>query len=375
MIKALRNASGNASLPGETVFAYLHSIATSAGNDTAEAYKILKQRNDEFVAYIKSNSSELSYWKKSQSFADRNPLNGFLNLHQDLVYALRQVGGLAWGAIDFGPRASGDIMHFDLRTIGVGKMLCEKIGGYVPKAGHPSITKEIATDEVESEQLSDDEFTEEAHFHEEIESAENEDYGNYEEETRSYPQVSSRVANAYLTLTGEKQGQIKGGVTQKGREGTIAVYQLHHEITSPRDAASGQARGKRIHKPLVITKEIDTASVKLFQALVTNESLKKVVINFYQPAAIGAKGGGLEINSYRITLTDAVITNISQNLPNIFNPAEMKFPFLEKVEFVYQKITWEYLANSPGMASDDMKGLGELEFHEAVEEAEGYDNS
>ncbi len=126
----------------------------------------------------------------------------------------------------------------------------------------------------------------------------------------------------------------------------------------------------------MITKEIDTASVKLFQALVTNESLKKVVINFYQPAAIGAKGGGShEINSYRITLTDAVITNISQDLPNFFNPVEMKFPFLEKVEFVYQKIIWEYLANSPGMASDDMKGLGELEFHEAVEEAEGYDNS
>ncbi len=53
----------------------------------------------------------------------------------------------------------------------------------------------------------------------------------------------------------------------------------------------------------------------------------------------------------------------------------MKFPFLEKVEFVYQKITWGYFANSPGMASHNIKAQGELKLHEAAEEAEGYDMS
>ena len=185
-----------------------------------------------------------------------------------------------------------------------------------------------------------------------------------EAKTRSSPPISSRVANTCLAITGEKQGQIKGGVTQKGKEGTIAVYKLHHEITSPRDVASGQATGKRVHQPLVITKEIDTASVKLFQALVTNESLKQVVINFWQPGK-----NGIEINYYRITLSNAFVANISQDLPNIFEPSEAKLPFLEKVAFVYQKIQWQYLATSPGFASDDMRGLNELKFHEA---AEGY---
>jgi len=33
-----------------------------------------------------------------------------------------------------------------------------------------------------------------------------------------------------------------------------------HEIVSPRDAASGQATGKRSHSPITITKEIDKSS-------------------------------------------------------------------------------------------------------------------
>ena len=50
--------------------------------------------------------------------------------------------------------------------------------------------------------------------------------------------------NAYLKLTGQKQGDIQGGVTQKGREGKIMVIAVSHEIVSPRDANSGQATGK-----------------------------------------------------------------------------------------------------------------------------------
>ena len=68
------------------------------------------------------------------------------------------------------------------------------------------------------------------------------------------------MLSGFLTLTGQKQGQIKGSVTQKGREGTIEVIGLSHSILSPRDAASGLPSGKRMHKPLVITKELDIAS-------------------------------------------------------------------------------------------------------------------
>jgi hypothetical protein len=174
MIEVLRKASGDRSLPGDTIFAYLDSIAQSTGDDSAIAYKTLRQRSDQFISYLKMNAAELTYWRNSQSFANRDPLDGFLNLHLDLVYALRQIAGLAWGAIDFGPRASGDIMHFDMRTIDVGKFLSGNTGGFIPTRGHPTIQKEISYGHSKEENLYGQESNE-ITLHESIgEAAQNE---------------------------------------------------------------------------------------------------------------------------------------------------------------------------------------------------------
>jgi type VI secretion system secreted protein Hcp len=79
--------------------------------------------------------------------------------------------------------------------------------------------------------------------------------------------------NSYLQLKGQKQGYINGSVIQKGREGKIMVIAFNHEVQSPRDIATGQATGKRMHKPFVITKEVDKSSPLLYTALVTNENI------------------------------------------------------------------------------------------------------
>ena len=70
--------------------------------------------------------------------------------------------------------------------------------------------------------------------------------------------------NAYLKLKGQKQGVVKGSVTQKGREGKIMVISAHHEVVSPTDPASGLATGKHLHKPFVIAKEVDKSSPVLY---------------------------------------------------------------------------------------------------------------
>src|ERR1043165_4020450 len=101
--------------------------------------------------------------------------------------------------------------------------------------------------------------------------------------------------NAYLTLKGQKQGNINGSVTQKGHENQIMVIAVSHEVVSPRDAASGLPTGKRQHKPLVITKEIDKATPLLYKALVTNETLTSFVLNFYQPSSHAGAGIGVEM--------------------------------------------------------------------------------
>ncbi|MER9255370.1 hypothetical protein NKI59_26920 [Mesorhizobium sp. M0598] len=74
-------------------------------------------------------TADLAGLGANDGFVDRDPRNGFLNLSRDLVIALRDFGCLAWGASDFGPGASGDIMHFDCRNTGLGRIVNV---GFVP---------------------------------------------------------------------------------------------------------------------------------------------------------------------------------------------------------------------------------------------------
>lgn len=152
--------------------------------------------------------------------------------------------------------------------------------------------------------------------------------------------------NAYLRLTGQVQGDIKGSVTQAGREDSIMVIGFNHEVVSPRDAASGLPTGKRQHQPLTITKEIDKSSPLLMNALTTNENLPEVTLRFWQPSR-----SGKEFQYYTIQLENAAISDIRQEMLNNKYPENMQHKEREHVSFVYQKITWIY--EDGGITSSD----------------------
>ena len=143
----------------------------------------------------------------------------------------------------------------------------------------------------------------------------------------------------YLIAKAQKQGQIKGSVTQKGREGWILVYGFHHEIVSPRDAASGLATGKRQHKPLSITKEIDKSTPLLYQAFVNNENFSEVILRFFTS---DLKVAGKEIQNYTIKLINANIISIVDDMANNKIAENAKLPILEIISFSYQKIEWTW---------------------------------
>ena len=144
--------------------------------------------------------------------------------------------------------------------------------------------------------------------------------------------------NAYLKLKGQKSGEIKGSVTQKGREGKIMVIAVSHDIVSPRDAASGLPTGKRMHKPFVITKELDKSSPLLYNILVNNENIPTLEVQFWQPSHTGA-----EKQHYSIKLTNANIASIDFRMANNKHPDLMKFNEYEEVSFTYQKIEWTWV--------------------------------
>jgi type VI secretion system secreted protein Hcp len=155
--------------------------------------------------------------------------------------------------------------------------------------------------------------------------------------------------NAYLTLKGQKHGEVKGSVTQKGREGKIMVIAVSHEIISPRDAASGQATGKVSHTPFVITKELDKSSPILYDLLVNNENIKEWELQFWTPSSRSAAGS--EKQHYTVKLDNARIVDISFHMLNNKNPELIKFAEYEEVAFVYEKITWTWVDG--GITAED----------------------
>jgi type VI secretion system secreted protein Hcp len=140
----------------------------------------------------------------------------------------------------------------------------------------------------------------------------------------------------HLTAKGQKQGTINGECTIKGLENTIVCIGFAHEVVSPRDAASGLPTGKRQHKPLRIVKYLDKTTPLFYSALVNNENLPEVILNFYQ-----TDSKNQTINQYRIRLTNASLAGVSNDYPN-----------LETLEFTYQKIEWTHVP-SGRTAMDD----------------------
>ena len=145
------------------------------------------------------------------------------------------------------------------------------------------------------------------------------------------------ASSGYLTLAGKTQGPITGGVTIKGREGSILVHSFENEILSPRDPTTGQPTGKREHEPFVILKEIDKSSPKLWTALVTNEVLTTWVLRFW-----AADAKGMEQEIYTITLTNANISSVREYMVDNLTAADANLPMLEEVTFTYQKIQWTW---------------------------------
>lgn len=145
--------------------------------------------------------------------------------------------------------------------------------------------------------------------------------------------------NAYLTLKGQKQGTINGSVTLKGRENSIAVHAFSHDVTSPRDPASGLLTGKRMHRPFAIVKDVDKSSPLLWNALATNENLPSWSLQ----CCVALPGAGLEKQVYTISLTNASIASIHEAMLDNQDPAKQNLALREEITFTYQKITWTWV--------------------------------
>jgi type VI secretion system secreted protein Hcp len=149
---------------------------------------------------------------------------------------------------------------------------------------------------------------------------------------------------AYLTIKGAKQGAFKGEVVSVVHKDAILVRDFSYEVESPRDPASGLPTGKRMHKPVTISKIWGAASPQLLNALATNENLTTVTIEFYETSTTGTE----ELAS-TLKLTNATISDIKQDYA-VTSVGELP-QNSQVVSFTFQKI--EITDKSGTTYSDD----------------------
>lgn len=176
------------------------------------------------------------------------------------------------------------------------------------------------------------------------------------------PAATRGLGRVYVKITARKQGDLPGDSRSRGHEGWLVGTGFDYELTLPRDAATGQATGKRRHSPVTLALPWGAASPLLFTAATTNEQLPKIVFEF--PAV---NQDGSEFVAQRVTLTDALVSGYHHSADVKGEPTE-----IDRISFTFGQITIEDLG-AKTIARDDWVATE----NEAVEaeswEAETYE--
>jgi len=113
--------------------------------------------------------------------------------------------------------------------------------------------------------------------------------------------TSAASADAFLAISGKRQGAIKGECKSTGHVDEITVIGWQWGLSAPTAVGSNQATGRRVHEALVITKHIDAASTKLMAALATNEEIKTAKLSLRKAGLAADDFMTIELGQARVT--------------------------------------------------------------------------
>lgn len=145
----------------------------------------------------------------------------------------------------------------------------------------------------------------------------------------SFAIESDAAMMAYLYLKGQKSGQVKGSVTQKGREDSIGVIAL--------EQATAVSAGKLHVGQVILTKEVDRSSPVLRQMLDTQEPIAEATVRFWAPQKTGA-----EFQYYTLRLTKARIVYLKTTMDNVRDPDLLRYAMHEQLGLAYERAEWTW---------------------------------
>jgi type VI secretion system secreted protein Hcp len=160
-------------------------------------------------------------------------------------------------------------------------------------------------------------------------------------------------AKFLMTMTLTTQGAVIGSSIKK--EGDLdyskgmECHGFNYEVVTQIDPNTGQPVGRRRHNPITIRREVDAASPKLLQALVTNEVYKTAKLSFNR---IGPDGK--PVVAHTVELTNGTISAYKTYHGEVEGTSREQYVTneLEEVQFTFQKIVYTWTKGGI-TASDD----------------------
>lgn len=133
-----------------------------------------------------------------------------------------------------------------------------------------------------------------------------------------------------------------GSSEKEGREDTIDIFEIEHQIHQPVDLTTGQATGVRVHSPLRVVASLDKASPGLHKALCTGQNLAECKLQFFRidPATRSEK------QYYEIIMRQARVVDAAPYMPMSFVPQNESYRHMVQYSFVYEEIEWNWMPDS-----------------------------
>jgi type VI secretion system secreted protein Hcp len=143
--------------------------------------------------------------------------------------------------------------------------------------------------------------------------------------------VPAAADDVFLWLEG-----LQGESLDNKHRGEIDILSYTQSFANQAVARPGSAGGKATCGPVTVMKLVDRSSPRLIGLVTTGLHIPKAVITF-------RKAGQTQLEYYRVTLVDVIITEVEQteNKINVPNPAAMRV--IEKVSMIARQFHFDYV--------------------------------
>jgi type VI secretion system secreted protein Hcp len=126
---------------------------------------------------------------------------------------------------------------------------------------------------------------------------------------------------AYAKIDG-----IEGSSKVSGREGMVEILEFHHNTYIPTEPKAGVPSGTARFEPILLVKNYDKASPKLYEAVWKGKTIPKIEIHWYQ-----INDEGIETEYFTHTLTKVKVLSVKAWMPHVDDKRYESFKHMEEV--------------------------------------------